>query len=63
MEVSYLIKFTPEAKVDISYDLVVITEREKFRECGQKARSYFMENFRKEKFMKKLEEEFERIAI
>ena len=30
MEVSYLIKFTPEAKVDISYDLVVITEREKF---------------------------------
>ena len=30
MEVSYLIKFTPEAKSDISYDLVVITEREKF---------------------------------
>ena len=30
MEVNYLIKFTPEAKVDISYDLVVITEREKF---------------------------------
>ena len=30
MEVSYLIKFTPEAKNDISYDLVVITEREKF---------------------------------
>ena len=27
MKVSYLIKFTPEAKVDISYDLVVITER------------------------------------
>ena len=30
MEVSYLIKFTPEAKSDISYDLTVITEREKF---------------------------------
>lgn len=30
MEVSYLIKFTPEAKVDVRYDLVVITEREKF---------------------------------
>ena len=30
MEVSYLIKFTPEAKVDVKYDLTVITEREKF---------------------------------
>ena len=30
MEVSYLIKFTPEAKVDVTYDLIVITEREKF---------------------------------
>lgn len=30
MEVSYLIKFTPEAKVDVRYDLRVITEREQF---------------------------------
>ncbi|MCQ2815788.1 MAG: hypothetical protein MJ252_00835 [archaeon] len=30
MEVNYLIKFTPEVKSDIWYDLVVITEREKF---------------------------------
>ena len=30
MEVSYSIKFTPESKSDINYDLVVITEREKF---------------------------------
>ncbi len=40
-----------------------ITAREDFRECGQKARLYFTENFSKEKFMKKLEEEFERILI
>lgn len=30
MEISYIIKFSPEAKVDYSYDLMVVTEREKF---------------------------------
>jgi len=30
MEVSYVIRFSPEAKIDYSYDLTVITEREKF---------------------------------
>jgi len=30
MEISFLIKFSPEAKSDYSYDLMVLTEREKF---------------------------------
>lgn len=30
MEISYVIKFSPEAKIDYSYDLMVVTEREKF---------------------------------
>lgn len=30
MEISYTIKFSPEAKSDYSYDLMVLTEREKF---------------------------------
>lgn len=30
MEVSYVIRFSPEAKIDYSYDLMVVTEREKF---------------------------------
>lgn len=39
-----------------------ITAKEKYNDCGQKARNYFVENFSKAKFMKKLEEEFERIG-
>lgn len=30
MEISYIVKFFPEAKSDYSYDLMVLTEREKF---------------------------------
>lgn len=30
MEISYVVKFFPEAKADYSYDLMVLTEREKF---------------------------------
>jgi hydrocephalus-inducing protein len=30
MEVSYIIRFKPDARIDYSYDLMVITEREKF---------------------------------
>lgn len=30
MEIAFLIKFSPEAKSDYSYDLMVLTEREKF---------------------------------
>lgn len=30
MEISYVIQFSPEAKIDYSYDLMVVTEREKF---------------------------------
>ena len=30
MEISYIVKFSPESKTDYSYDLNVITEREKF---------------------------------
>jgi hydrocephalus-inducing protein len=30
MEIQYIIRFSPEAKIDYSYDLVVVTEREKF---------------------------------
>ncbi len=30
MEISYIVKFSPESKIDYSYDLNVLTEREKF---------------------------------
>lgn len=30
MEISFIIKFSPEAKTDYAYDLMVVTEREKF---------------------------------
>jgi hydrocephalus-inducing protein len=30
MEISYIIKFSAQAKVDYAYDLMVVTEREKF---------------------------------
>jgi hydrocephalus-inducing protein len=30
MEISYIIKFSPETKQEYSYDLMVVTEREKF---------------------------------
>jgi hydrocephalus-inducing protein len=30
MEISYTIKFSPEAKSDYTYDLMILTEREKF---------------------------------
>lgn len=30
MEISYIIKFNPEAKVNYAYDLTIVTEREKF---------------------------------
>jgi hydrocephalus-inducing protein len=30
MEVSYTVRFSPEAKVDYYYELIVVTEREKF---------------------------------
>lgn len=30
MEISYVIRFSPEAKIDYSYDLMIVTEREKF---------------------------------
>ena len=30
MEISFIIKFTPEAKIDYQYDLIATTEREKF---------------------------------
>lgn len=30
MEITYIVKFFPEAKSDYAYDLIVITEREKF---------------------------------
>lgn len=39
-----------------------IMEKEKYKDCGQKARDYFVENFSKAEFMKKLETEFERIG-
>lgn len=40
-----------------------ITEREKYSDCGRKARKYFIENFSKEKFLEKLEKEFERAKV
>jgi hydrocephalus-inducing protein len=30
MDITFIIRFSPEAKIDYSYDLVVVTEREKF---------------------------------
>lgn len=30
MEISYVIRFSPEAKIDYSFDLQIVTEREKF---------------------------------
>ena len=30
MVTEYVVAFTPEAKIDYSYDLVIVTEREKF---------------------------------
>jgi hydrocephalus-inducing protein len=30
MEISYIVRFSPEAKIDYSYDLMIVTEREKF---------------------------------
>jgi len=30
MEISYVVKFSPETKMDYSYDLMIVTEREKF---------------------------------
>ncbi len=39
-----------------------IEKRDKYRDCGDKAREYFKKNFRKDIFMNKLEEEFERLV-
>lgn len=39
-----------------------IENRDKYRDCGDKAREYFKKNFRKDIFMNKLEEEFERLV-
>ena len=30
MEISFIVRFSPEAKIDYTFDLVVVTEREKF---------------------------------
>jgi len=30
MEIQFIIRFSPEAKIDYNYDLIVETEREKF---------------------------------
>lgn len=30
MEISYIIRFSPEAKIDINYKLQIVTEREVF---------------------------------
>jgi hydrocephalus-inducing protein len=30
IDITFIIRFSPEAKIDYSYDLVVVTEREKF---------------------------------
>lgn len=41
MDISFIIRFSPEAKIDYSYDLIVETEREKFivpiRAIGKRA--------------------------
>ena len=39
-----------------------ITENEKYSNCGQNGRQYFIDNFSKKKFMEKLEKEFERLV-
>lgn len=39
-----------------------IENRDKYRDCGDKAREYFKKNFRKSIFMNKLEEAFERLV-
>ena len=39
-----------------------IENRDKYKNCGYKAREYFKENFKKEIFMNKLEEAFERLV-
>lgn len=39
-----------------------ITESEKYSNCGQNGRQYFIDNFSKKKFMVKLENEFERLV-
>ena len=39
-----------------------VENREKYKDCGNKARQYFIENFSKDKFMMKLENEIERIG-
>jgi len=30
MDITFIIRFSPEAKIDYNYDLIVVTEREKF---------------------------------
>jgi hydrocephalus-inducing protein len=41
MEIQFIVRFSPEAKIDYNYDLVVETEREKFivpiRAIGKRA--------------------------
>jgi len=41
MEIQFIIRFSPEAKIDYNYDLIVETEREKFtvpiRAVGKRA--------------------------
>jgi glycosyltransferase involved in cell wall biosynthesis len=39
-----------------------IENRDKYKECSQKARAYFIENFKKDIFMRKIENEFERVG-
>lgn len=39
-----------------------ITENDKYSNCGQNGRQYFIDNFSKKKFMEKLEKEFERLV-
>lgn len=39
-----------------------ITENEKYSNCGQNGRQYFIDHFSKKKFMEKLEKEFERLV-
>lgn len=48
MEISYVIRFSPEDKIDYSYDLMIVTEREKFvvpiRAVGCRAMLDFPDN-------------------
>ena len=39
-----------------------IENRDKYKDCGERARDYFKSNFRKKAFMNKLESELERIG-